>query len=211
MTLALRRILGCDVGIVHLGLAVIEATEDGRSRRAVHLECVDVTEYTHRRLDADTCTLPHTREISDRVMHAVAERADLFASCDRVVIERQPMQGLQAVQALLFNHCRDRSELVHPMRLHSHHREHHGLVRGADYEQRKAHFESWAAGWVHDWDARTRHMPRRHDVADALAIADFHLHGVREEFARREEEALRRERVRTAARDGFMRYRYQGE
>lgn len=209
-----RRVLGCDVGIVHLGLAVVEAHKmdcGGYQYRATHLECVDVTQYTHHHLDEATCSMPHTKEISDRVMHAVAEREELFASCNAVVIERQPVQGLQAVQALLFHHLRDRAELVHPMRLHSHHREHHGLDKDADYDQRKLHFEGWAAGWVEEWDARTKHMPRKHDVADALALADLHLYEARAEELRVEEERARRERVKTAARDGFARYRYCGE
>lgn len=97
--MAVQRIIGCDVGIVHLGLAVIEGSMASPSRAALHLECVDVTHYSHdRQLNERTCSLPHTREISDRVMHAIADREDIFLSCDAVVIERQPMQGLQAVR-----------------------------------------------------------------------------------------------------------------
>lgn len=97
------------------------------------------------------------------------------------------------------------------MRLHSHHREHHGLEPQADYEARKAHFEKWAAGWVMDWNERTSLMPRKHDVADALALADLHLHGLYQAHRKAEDERVRKSRIRTAARDGFAKYYFNGE
>ena len=208
------RIIGCDVGIVHLGLAVIESSLGKAARvAATHLECVDVTVYTHDHLDEDRCGLPHTKELGDRVMHAVAERRPLFDQCDAVVIERQPPNGHQAVQALLHQAFREKAVLVHPAHLHRHHRDNHGLEAGSDYDQRKAHFERWAADLVgpEEWERRTRRFPRRHDIADALAIAELYGSAMRDKHQRVLEHQRRRAGWSDAARDGFAQYRYRGD
>ena len=159
-------VLGVDIGIRHLGLAIVESAGVG-VRCATHLECVNIMQYTHNHLPAP-CDLPHTNETADRLMHAVAERRPLFDGADVIAIERQPITGLQCIQALLFHEFRDKARLVHPNTLHARHR-----LRGLNYEERKRHFVGWASMWVRGWESRTQYMERKHDVADALAIADL--------------------------------------
>ena len=168
------RVVGVDVGLVHLAIVVLSGDVEG----AIALEemrLVNITRFTHGRVSEYDCVLPHTNHIADRLAHFWQEHGDLFDEADLVAVEQQPPMGLVAVEAFLMAKCRAVCEIVSPRALH-------GWVFGArhgkDYEQRKVEMEMHAAalctrlsGDPTRWDRATRDLPRRHDVADALAIA----------------------------------------
>ena len=154
------RLLAVDVGIVHLALVSVDALQDA-------VEVLDV-----RLVDLTTlpclpgCTLPHSRNIVDRVEHLFAAHGAVFAAADEVLIEAQPLMGLVHVEALIYSRFRGKARMVSPAAMHRH----FGLPRG-DYDGRKAAAEALAAPFLTGFRAELAAMARTHDVADAVCMA----------------------------------------
>ena len=170
------RIVGVDIGIKHLGLAEITQRRVGDEILSTicgfHLH--DITKYTHERVPRAACTLHHTNELGDRLQHWKQEHGYILDRADHVAIERQPITGLQCIQAFLFSTWREKAFMVHPRTLHKY------MGCGIlDYDGRKRYMEQNAAATCKalgvDWEKCTARFARRHDVADALAIAMFAL------------------------------------
>lgn len=166
----LMRILSFDIGIIHLAAVVVDIPDDAlkRSERipmaVLHCDLINITEYTHNTVPTSECKLHHTREITDRVHHMLQEYAPKWRDCEKVLLERQPLCGLVHVEALLFNHFRQKVAKVSPNAMHKH----FGL--SDDYETRKQQTVAMAHAWLHD---RWTQWERRHDVADALVLAAY--------------------------------------
>ena len=179
------RVVGVDVGIRHLALAEVAQRWVGRqvvtSILGFHLS--DITQYTHERVPEKECTLHHTNELGDRLVHWRQEHGHILDRATVVAIERQPPTGLQCVQSFLFSTYRETVCMIHPRTLHKHHG-----IGILDYEQRKRYMEEHArrqcAALGVDWDKSTARFSRRHDVADALAIAMYAIspggHGLKQ-------------------------------
>ena len=108
-------------------------------------------------------------------MHFLQEHGDLLDRADLVALPRQPPQGLQCVQAVLMLHCRAVAELVSPNTLHAWV---FGARPGLDDATMEMHASALCGRLSGDptrWDRETRHLPRRHDVADALMLAYYAL------------------------------------
>lgn len=169
-----RRLAAFDVGIVHLGLAVCEGPS------VIHSSLNDLTCIPHRRVPRAACTLGHTCMLVDRVAHFLQEIEPLLLRCDAALVEQQPPGGHQAVEQLLVLGLRnllghERVHMVSPVGLHR-----FWGIRHLDYEGRKAALER-ALGkleergqlqWVEG--AGVGHLPRRHDVLDAVAMCWFY-------------------------------------
>lgn len=161
------RVVAIDVGIKHMGVA--EAVVDRRWRIVAlpTLQLVDLTCIPHHRVSYDECRLHHSRELYDRLSHFYQEHGHLLDRARVVLVERQPIGGLQAVQQSLFGRCRDRVSLVHPARLHRH----FGLC--GHYHGRKvevcAIMDRMLRTTPHDGSV-IHSLARRHDVADAVCM-----------------------------------------
>ena len=115
-----------------------------------------------------------TQMNSDRLQHWKQEHGYILDRADHVAIERQPITGLQCIQAFLFSTWREKAFMVHPRTLHKY------MGCGIlDYDGRKRYMEQNAAATCKalgvDWEKCTARFARSHDVADALAIAMFAL------------------------------------
>ena len=136
------RIVGVDIGIKHLALAEIERDAFDSPIRIHTLRLIDLTEYTHTVVPTKHCTLHHTPDLADRLEHFAQEHGAVLDQCDAVAIERQPICGLQCVQAFLFGRWRSKAMMISPNALHV---AVFGKKSGLDYEQRKEKVERRAA------------------------------------------------------------------
>jgi len=172
------KIVGVDVGITHLGLAELDTGQDGTARQVLSLMLVDVMQYG--RVDEGRPT-----ELYDRLDDFACKHDALFARADVIAIERQPLVGLQCVQLFFLSRWRSKCALVSPNSLHK-----RFLPKGLDYDERKAAMERLAEATCTacgvDWQKSGARWPRRHDVADALAISLLHA-----ETMAREQQAAR--------------------
>lgn len=159
-----------DVGIVNLALVVAEV-EHGSVSRVVHLDVCDTTKFEHNRVQYDECVLGHTKTTTDRVNHFVQERLPLFQRADKVLIERQPLQGLTDVEQVLFMLFRDKAELVSPNAMHKYFQINH-----LTYEWRKVKTTEIAdASFHHLHFPHYFRLQRRHDIADAWCLLLYWL------------------------------------
>lgn len=156
-----------DVGIVNLAVAFVEVDSDTyQLTRIVRVENVDSTKFEHGTVCYDACTLGHTKTATDRIMHFIQERAALFDTCARILIERQPIQGHTDVEQLLYMVFRDKAELVSPNSMHK-------LLNigHLTYEWRKVKTVEFADTMLDPITFHEYHsMERRHDIADALCL-----------------------------------------
>ena len=162
------RVLAVDVGIVHL--ALVDATLGAHVVDAVHsVHLVNLTKLKHTRTKECECALPHTKELGDRLAHFLQEYGHLFARADAVLVERQPITGLQSVQMYLHQSYRSKVHLLSPNTMHKF----YNMSRS--YQHRKvqavAIMNSICQQRGFDIAAACAGMPRQHDVADALLLA----------------------------------------
>ena len=113
-------VVAVDVGIVHLAVVQATVAPDGRLEALPLVRLVDLTRLPHRRVPRCECALHHSNELADRLDHFYQEYGHVFDAADLVLVERQPITGLQAVQQSLFRQYRDRVLLVAPAAMHRH-------------------------------------------------------------------------------------------
>jgi hypothetical protein len=160
-----------DVGIVNLALIVVCVDAEWRVVRVVHAEVTDTRVLEHRTVSAEACLLGHTKTATDRLTHFVQNRAELLDACDKVLIERQPIQGHTDVQELLFLMFRAKAELVSPNSMHKHFN-----IGHYTYEGRKQQTVAIAEHFFHHQPGSPYHtLERKHDIADALCLCLFWL------------------------------------
>lgn len=174
-------ILSIDIGIIHLAFCVTWVSEDFEDREILWVDMIDITKFKHSSVKSDECTLYHTRTFSDWVDHFLQEHGCFFDEADIILIERQPPCGHVAVEQLLFSKYRDKTQLIHPMRVHKYLNLSH-----LDYDTRKDYSVKIA----------DREMPehlieqsffydRRHDIADAICIMLYYTFKKKEEYKRK--------------------------
>ena len=181
-------LVSIDVGILNLGFAAVEISEsdsdfkdEAEEVHMLKLALVDLTELDEE-CDA-SCTIPHTKHIVDRVQHFVAKYAKWLDAADTILVERQPIQGLTAVEALLVHTYRDKVHLVHPICVHR-----HFCFGDADYDARKALSTTNARSLLKKWTTSTGRQKnnsnilayfsacsRKHDMSDALLFIEYYL------------------------------------
>ena len=160
-------LLCIDVGLVNLGVALVEASHDEGLR--CHLaERVDITEF---RCKGGACPLRHEAIPVDWVAHLLEEYGDAFSRADVVLIERQPPGGFRCVEQLLYQACREKAVLVQPRSFQA-----HFGVGGMEYEERKRQLVYIAQRLYRGSEVAAAALAakRAHDVADALLFAAYH-------------------------------------
>ena len=172
-------IVGVDIGIRHLGLVGARRWVHA-SVRCFHIEwtlLVDLTSLPHTQVSIKQCTIPHTRDLAARLRHFQQEYGHLLDIADIVAVERQPLQGLQAVQLFFQLAWPTTVVLVSPNAMHT------WLGIGMyEYEGRKEHTVAAARRMLELCGYAPKDVEgmllgggdRKHDVADAACVALFY-------------------------------------
>jgi hypothetical protein len=164
-------VLSIDVGLIHLGLSFADVNDDGTLLEIFWVDLIDITTYTHRKSgkisrESQECPLYHTRTISDWVDHFIHENKPFFEEADVILVERQPPNGLTAVEQLIFSKFRAKTHLISPRNVHSYFN-----LTSFDYDQRKVYSEKIASRHIPDYLADQMTMyDRFHDIADSVCI-----------------------------------------
>lgn len=147
-------ILGIDVGIINLALVQIEIDDaTWEIKRVCACHRVDMTRGCQ------------SRETADRVVAMVAKYQVVFDTSDVVLIERQPLTGITAVEELLFYMFRQKCKKISPNSMHK-----YFGIGHLDYEGRKEQTVSRARPWLKEQEGWIRNADRQHDMADAMCI-----------------------------------------
>jgi hypothetical protein len=204
------RVCSIDVGIVHLGLVGVTLDTDERGLLRQPLcatftacELIDLTRLPHARVPRKACTLFHSKGLFDRVAHFIQEYKPELDACDTLLIERQPIMGLVSVEQLILGHYRDKTTLVSPNSMHKFFN-----IAQFTYEGRKKQTVAIACTLLANHGDTLRKMQRhgrQHDIADAIVLMYFFLHGKHE----RDVEKWEREQ-RGTLENPFERFRYTG-
>lgn len=199
-------IVSIDVGIIHLGLVQGKINKDGFLVALPVVELVDLTNLAHTVVKRKHCKLYHSKELSDRLDHFYQEYAHIFNDADLILIERQPIHGLQAVQQSLFKQFRDRVILISPNKMHAHFK----LCKC--YEGRKvqttAILKEVFRKIPHD-SRRLHAMDRLHDIGDAVCILIYYTHGIRKGLSDLVEAKTTRQAVLNSNKNRFARFMFR--
>lgn len=198
--------LSIDVGIVHLALVMIRVnTVDWQLQQIVWHQLIDIRRLGHDVVPQASCGLGHTKTITDRMAHVYQEHAALFNRAVRILVERQPITGLQAVQESLFAAYRQKLQFVSPNQMHK------ALKLRGNYESRKQYSVNLARHYFYSkdnslfpagkatinadpavaerfenyLDKLNKRDKRSHDVADAICMVVFVLQNEAEELRKR--------------------------
>ena len=168
-------ILSIDIGILHLGISVGLVDDEFNLKEIAHVDLVDITEYTHIiNLNKHTCDLYHTKCIADWMEHIFHEHKELFEEAHYILIERQPPQGLVAIEQIIHMKWRDKTYLISPNSMHKHFH-----IGHYDYDERKEHTTKIATTTCY-WHPRAieryEMYERKHDICDSICLMKFWLH-----------------------------------
>ena len=200
----MRRLAAVDIGIVHMSLVVVECAEDYTWTQIDSMDLIDLTQDLHRRVSRCACALHHTKELADRMAHFFQEYSPLFDSVEVILVERQPLTGLQAVQlAFMSSPWRNKIQLLSPNQMHR-----HFGIHVLTYNQRKdatCQLLKDILQTTHQWSTylpALQRMPRQHDVADAACFAYWWLQTQADRYRHAAETDAFRARVETAVAHG---------
>ena len=168
------RILSIDIGVKNLGISVSIANEDFTLREIVFVELIDITTFLH--LDGvkeKDCHIPHTKSMADWLEHIFVYHSMFFDQCDYILIERQPPQGLVAVEQLIFSRYRNKAVLVHPSSMHKYFN-----IGQIDYQSRKNETEKICLMTLKNEEQIEKYnkYSRKHDIADSVCLMLFWLY-----------------------------------
>ena len=161
-------ILCIDIGIVHLGFAGIIFDEEYNFERVFGVDMIDITEFHHPEgVTHETCHLHHTKTFTDWLEHVFWKYEHIFDGVDGIIIERQPPQGLVAIEQLIFSKYRNKCELVSPNSMHK-----YFGINHMTYERRKEATMNIATYHISDQTvlAEYHSFERKHDIADAICL-----------------------------------------
>ena len=126
-------VLSVDIGILNLGISVGLIDKKFNLKEVTYVDLIDITKYTHeRQLDNTDCKLHHTKSIADWMEHIFHEHFPLFEEANYILVERQPPQGLVAIEQLIYYRWRNKCHLISPSSMHKHY-----CIGHYEYEQRK--------------------------------------------------------------------------
>ena len=202
------RIVSIDIGIVHMGIASAYIDDEGRLANLLRLCLVDLTKLRHKVVCRRDCKLYHSRELTDRLDHFYQEYHELFESADRILIERQPICGLQAVQQSLLKQFRPKITLIAPVQMHRH------FNLNGSYNVRKLETVAIMMSVckiVPSDVSEFASMDRLHDVADAVCLLMYYLAAVvgPEKVRQKETELTTRALDKNGIKGMFKRFEYR--
>lgn len=181
------KILSIDVGIIHLALVYAILRPDYLSRletiieeEIVFCDLIDITQLIYCN-DKD-CELYHDKIICDYMLHLFKKYRKIFDESDIILIERQPITGLVAVQELILREYRSKSKLISPNAMLNY----MGILN-IPYEDRKKYTEKFAMNCLGSLKVFIFNQ-RRHDMADAFCILYYFISLKREDYKNNEKE-----------------------
>ena len=166
-------VLGVDVGIINLGLCLVETDDFYQSKTLNAWKHIDITVMRHNRVPRHTCVLSHTNCLCDRLKHVFQEEIELFNSADVIVIEQQPPCGHIAVEQLILSEFRQKACLVSPVSMQK-----SFDMRRLTYEERKTQAQRiFNESRIVPFEVKDllSKRERSHDVYDAFLIAEYWL------------------------------------
>lgn len=171
------QIVSVDVGITHFGFCVSYVnSETYELDRISDIELVDLTELGHQTVPKAKCSLYHTRTPCDW-LHHLYQDFDCFHTSDIILVERQPLQGIQSIEQLLMHQWRDKVQIIPPQKMHSY----FGINR-LDYEGRKEKTTEITSSLLPDrLQEKFLALERKHDVSDSICILVYWLASKQEE------------------------------
>lgn len=176
-----KMVLSIDIGIVHLGVSVGFISKDYKLNEIAWVDLINITEFTHdRALDSDSCSLYHTRSIADWMEHLFHDHVQLFEDVDYILIERQPPQGIVAVEQLIYYRWRDKCHIISPRSMHKFFQ-----IGNYDYEKRKRltmHLAYHSCYWHPRATEMYNKFERKHDMSDSICLMLFWLNKRREKY-----------------------------
>ncbi len=188
------RIISIDVGIIHLGFLEANVSDSFVSRQEVleyfeivYCELIDITDLV-RKCDDPGCTLYHDKVICDYMSHFFKKYKSQFDSADVILIERQPLMGLCAIQEIIMFNYRNKSVLISPNAMLNF----FGIL-GYEYEIRKIKTEEIAKPYLSQFKDFIFNE-RRHDLADSLCIMYYYLCTKRKEYTKTIENSENKEK-----------------
>ena len=152
------QILAIDIGYHNLAIVVAEC--DKTEIKIKFCEKVSLQDYKYI----------HSNDLVDLIplMLDDPKYKSWFDSSEQILIERQPLDGLLAVQTLIHHILRDKNPiLVSPNAMHKH----FGFGK-LDYDQRKERTVKIATPYLEDNEYFQR-LERKHDIADAICMILF--------------------------------------
>ena len=195
-----RYILSVDIGIRNLALMLLECEQDYSIRDIVWFELLDITIFCHLdRESKKTCSLFHSKTISDWLSHVFFLHKELFDLCEIILVEKQPPHGHVSVEQLIFFQFRSKCILIYPRSVHKF----FNWGPEIDYETRKVksvqileyRLEHTSRSWLRD---EFQKLDRKHDISDAYIQASYFLYKKKIEYT----DGLRR-RDRKINQDGL--------
>jgi hypothetical protein len=167
-------VVAIDVGYTNFALVstVWVVDDDGlfTMARITHAERINLARYKH--CTRPQCVIPHTLFLADLMSHLFQEYNNVLSRAVHVYVENQPPTSwLRAIQELILFHYRSKTTPVSPLKV----QKWYG-IRSFTYDERKVFMVDLMCKILEDvpCDAAIDNE-RTHDVADALAIAQYQL------------------------------------
>jgi hypothetical protein len=165
------RVLSIDVGIRNFALSVSILHEDFTIKEVVFVELIDITTFVHRN-NPKKCKKYHSKCFADWMEHVFEYHKEFFHLCDYILIERQPPQGLVAIEQLIFSRFRNKAILISPSSMHK-----FLNIGGLDYENRKVETEKACLKIINSKCPSILDLyniyDRKHDIADSICMVIF--------------------------------------
>jgi hypothetical protein len=178
-----RLILSIDIGIKHLALVLSSVSENYDFENIVWFDLVDITKFNCK----PNCPLLHSKTFADWIRHFIDNYEVILNKAERILIERQPPQGLVAVEQLIYGCFREKSILISPNSVHK-----FFDIGHLDYHNRKDAAVNLTMNYFKgDLYTRLNKHWRKHDICDAVL---FTLFWVRKEKERINTEMLLQKR-----------------
>lgn len=164
-----KRIASIDVGMVNMGIVIVEINRDWNWKHIIHLERVSLVGCLHRRVSKSECKLHETKNISDYIDHFHQEFKPLLDSVDHILIERQPPMGMVHIEQLLLKQYRSKATLISPTSMQKYFK-----FGKLDYDQRKARMTEMANQWFKGNKLWEKYENERcHDISDAAGMCIY--------------------------------------
>lgn len=162
------QIMGIDIGWLHLAWVIVHWENNQIKIQTCRL--INLNNDHHKKIPRQSCSLHHSNEMYDKIQHVVQEYKDDWLKVDKVLIERQPIQGLKCVEQFFFGYFRVKCELIHPTKMHKR----LWPLKTFTYEQRKEEMVKLTQLYLQDQVDWQNHE-RQHDMADALGLIFYYL------------------------------------
>lgn len=169
-----KTILSIDIGIRHLGISVGYVDKSWKLIEITWVTMIDITKFSHDYVLKDCkCPLHHTRSMADWLEHVFIDYEPVFKEVDHILLERQPLAGLVAIEQLIYYRWREKCHLISPRSMHK-----HFCIGSYDYDTRKQKTMEIAEKKFY-WHPRAiewyKSYERRHDIADSICLMAFWL------------------------------------